>query len=125
MVPHTLRLTEYRPREVRLRRADADALLAQPSKPIEVIPTHQRGRYRLTAQGFAGVLHTPNLRVALRPKIPAATFSLLLDPAAPPLVVADSTADEPGTEALDFLARRLAAEMRSRAAAGLRCGYVE
>jgi 5-methylcytosine-specific restriction enzyme subunit McrC len=122
---HTLRLSEYRPREVRLRRADVDALLAHPNKPVEVIPMHLRARYRLTAQGFAGVICTPNLRVVLRPKIPAANLFLLLDPDGPPLVVADSTAAEPGTEALEFLARRLATEMRSRAAAGLRRGYVE
>lgn len=121
----TLRLTEYRPREVRLRRADVDALLAHPLRPVDVMPTRQPGRYRLTAQGFAGVLHMPNLRLVLRPKIPTANLYLLLDPDAPPDVVPDSSAVEPGTEALDFLARRLAAEMRSRAAAGLRRGYVE
>jgi 5-methylcytosine-specific restriction enzyme subunit McrC len=123
--PRTLRLTEYRPREVRLRRADVDALLAHPRQPVEVVPTRQPGRYRLTAQGFAGVLHTPNLRVVLRPKIPRANLFLLIDPDAPPDTVPDSAAAEPGTEALDFLARRLGDEMRARAAAGLRRGYVE
>jgi hypothetical protein len=125
MVRHTLRLTEYRPREVRLHRADVDALLAHPRKPIEVVPIGRPGRYRLTAHGFAGVVHTPNLRVVLRPKIPAANLFLLLDPDAPPDTFPDRAAGEPGTEALDFLARRLAAEMRSRATAGLRRGYVE
>jgi 5-methylcytosine-specific restriction enzyme subunit McrC len=124
-VTRTLRLTEYRPREARLRRADVDAILAHPQKPVDVVPTRQPGRYRLTAQGFAGVLHTPNLRIVLRPKIPAANLLLLLDPDAPPDTVPDPAAAEPGTEALDFLARRLAEEMRSRAAAGLRRGYVE
>ena len=121
----TLRLTEYRPREARLRRADVDALLAHPRRPVEVVPTRQPWRYRLTAQGFAGVLDTPNLRIVLRPKIPAANLYLLLDPTAPPDLVADRSAAEPGTEALDFLARRLADEMRARAAAGLKRGYVE
>lgn len=125
MTPRTLRLTEYRPREVRLRRTDVDALLAHPRKPVEVIPTRQPRRYRLTAQGFAGVLHTPNLRIVLRPKIPAANLYLLLDPDAPPATIPDAVAAEPGTEAIDFLARRLAAAMRSRAAVGLRRGYVE
>jgi 5-methylcytosine-specific restriction enzyme subunit McrC len=121
----TLRLTEYRPRDVRLRRADVDALLAHPQRPVEIVPTRQPGRYRVTALGFAGVLYTRNLRIVLRPKIPAANLFLLLDPDAPPEAVADAIASEPGTEALDFLARRLADEMRSRAAAGLRRGYVE
>ena len=121
----TLRLTEYRPREVRLRRADVDALLAHPRRPIEVVPTRQSRRYRLTAKGFAGVLHTPNLRIVLRTKVPAANLYLLLDPDAPPDAIADPSAVAPGTEALDFLARRLADEMRVRTAAGLRRGYVE
>lgn len=121
----TLRLTEYRPREARLRRADVDAVLAHPRRPVEVVPTRQPGRYRLTAQGFAGILYTPNLRLVLRPKIPAANLYLLLDPDAPPDLTSDRAAVEPGTEALDFLARRLADEMRLRAAAGLRRGYVE
>jgi len=38
---------------------------------------------------------------------------------------ADATAPEPGGEALDFLARRLARRMRERAAAGLHRGYAE
>ena len=121
----TLHLTEYRPREVRLRRADVDTILAHPRRPIDVLPARKPGRYRLTAQGFAGVLHTPNLRIVLRPKVPAANLYVLLDPDAPPELIADPAAAEPGTEALDFLARRLADEMRSRAAAGLRRGYVE
>src|SRR5687768_15835384 len=122
--PRTLRLTEYRPREVRLRRADVDALLAAGSA-VEVVPTRTPHRYRVTAQGVAGVLLTPNLRVVIRPKIPAANLFLLLDPDAPPEDAPDASAPEPGTEAIDFLARRLADAMRSRAAAGLRRGYVE
>ena len=121
----TLRLTEYRPREVRLRRADVDALHAHPRRPVEVIPRRRPGRDRLTAQGFAGVLHTLNLRIVLRPKIPAANLYLLLDQDALPVAIADQSAVEPGTEALDFLARRLTEAMRSRAAVGLGRGYVE
>jgi 5-methylcytosine-specific restriction enzyme subunit McrC len=124
MFPRTLRLTEYRPREVRLRRADVDALLAA-GPAFEVIPTRERHRYRVTAQGVAGVLITPNLRVVVRPKIPTANLFLLLDPEAPPDVVADTSSPETGTEAIDFLARRLADGMRARAATGLRHGYVE
>ena len=85
--PRTLRLTEYRPREVRLRRADVDALRAHPRRPIGVVPTRQSRRYRLTAKGFAGVLHTPNLRIVLRPKVPAANLYMLLDPRRPPTCI--------------------------------------
>src|SRR4051812_28002342 len=121
----TLRLIEYQPREARLRRADVEALLADSRKAVEVVPARDRGRYRLTAQGVAGVLLTPNLRVVIRPKIPAANLYLLLDPDAPPELMPDRSDAEPGTEAIDFLARRLATAMRERAARGLRHGYVE
>jgi 5-methylcytosine-specific restriction enzyme subunit McrC len=124
MAARTLRLTEYRPREVRLRRADVDVLLAA-GPAVEVVPTRERHRYRIIAQGVAGVLLTPNLRVVVRPKIPAANLFILLDPDAPRETVLDTSAPEPGTEAIDFLARRLADGMRSRAATGLRRGYVE
>jgi 5-methylcytosine-specific restriction enzyme subunit McrC len=125
MTTPILRLTEYRPRDLRLRRTDVDALLAHQQRPIEVVPTGQAGRFRFTNQGFAGVLHTPNLRIVLRPKIPAANLYLLLDPDAPPENTSDAVAAEPGTEAIEFLARRLADEMRRRAATGLSRGYVE
>jgi 5-methylcytosine-specific restriction enzyme subunit McrC len=125
MPPRSLRLTEYRPREVRLRRADVDALLADPGKAVEVVPTRECGRYRLTAAGRVGVVLTPNLRVVIRPKIPAANLYLLLDPDAPPDSMPDLAGVEPGTEAIDFLSRRLADAMRARAATGLRRGYVE
>src|SRR5262245_1971540 len=125
MTRRTLRLIEYRPREVRLRRADVDALLADPHRAVEVAPTRDRGRYRLTASGKVGVLLTPNLRIVIRPKIPATNLHLLLDPVAPPDAVADVAGAEPGTEAIDFLARRLADGMRARATSGLPHGYVE
>jgi 5-methylcytosine-specific restriction enzyme subunit McrC len=119
-----LRLTEYRPREVRLRRADVDGLLATRGA-VEVVPTRRPQRFRVTAQGVAGVLLTPHLRVVIRPKIPAANLYLLLDPDAPPDAIADVSGAEPGTEAIDFLARRLADGMRARVAGGLPHGYVE
>jgi 5-methylcytosine-specific restriction enzyme subunit McrC len=124
MTLRTLRLTEHRPREVRLRRPDVDALLAA-REAVEVVPTREPHRYRLTAQGVAGVLLTPNVRIVIRPKIPKANLYLLLDPDAPPDVIADMSAAESGTEAIDFLARRLAREMRARTAGGLPRGYVE
>src|SRR5262249_19645866 len=125
MPPRTLRLTEYRPREVRLRRTDVEALLADPYKAVEIVPTRERGRYRLTAAGRVGVLLTPNLRVIIRPKLPAANLYLFLDPDAPPESAPDLAGVEPGTKAIDFLARRLADAMRARAATGLRRDYVE
>jgi 5-methylcytosine-specific restriction enzyme subunit McrC len=121
----TARLTEYRPREVRLRRADVDFLLGPGRGVIELVPTTTFGYYRLTAGGFVGVLHAPTVRFVLRPKVPRTNLYHLLDPDAPPDHAPDSTHPELGSEALDFLARRLAAGMRQQAAAGLSRGYVE
>ena len=124
MTPRTLRLTEYHPREVRLRRADVDSLLAARGA-VEVVPTRHAHRYRVIAQGVAGVLRTPNLRVVIRSKIPTANLFLLIDPEALPDLSSDQSDPEPGTEGIDFLARRLADAMRTRAAGGLRREYVE
>lgn len=124
-VTRTVRLTEYRPRVARLRRAAVDFLLGPARGVIDLAPTATPGRYRLTAGGFVGVLHAPGVRFVLRPKVPRANLCHLLDPDAPPDCVLDPAVAEPGADALDFLARRLAAGMRARAAAGLSCGYVE
>ena len=121
----TLRLVEYRPRDVRLRRADVDFLLSACRGTIEVVPTLVRGRYRMTATGHVGVMHAPGLRIVIRPKVPAANVFHLLDPARPPETVADSAGTAPGTEAIDYLTGRLAGLMTSQAAGGLRRSYVE
>ena len=42
-----------------------------PRRPVDIVPTRQPGRYRLTAQGFAGVLHTPNRAGGAAAKDPA------------------------------------------------------
>jgi 5-methylcytosine-specific restriction enzyme subunit McrC len=121
----TVRLTEYRPREVRLRRGDVDFLLGPGRGVIDLAPTTTPGRYRLTAGGFVGVLQAPTVRFVLRPKVPRTNLYHLLDPDVPPDEFADASEPEAGSDALDFLARRLAAGMRQRAAAGLSRGYVE
>jgi 5-methylcytosine-specific restriction enzyme subunit McrC len=125
MDARTVQLVEYRPRLVRLHRTDADFLLANARHAIEIAPTTELHRYRLTAIGFAGVLLTPNLRIAIQPKIPRANLLHLLDPNAPPEFVSDQSATEAGADAIDFLAKQLADGMRDRAAAGLRHCYVE
>jgi 5-methylcytosine-specific restriction enzyme subunit McrC len=119
----TLRLTEYRPREARLRRADVDFLLGPGRGVIDLAPTAAPGRYRLTASGFVGVLNAPTVRFLLRPKIPRANLYHLLDPDADEVPI--STQPVPDDDALDFLARRLAVGLCWRAAAGLSRGYVE
>jgi 5-methylcytosine-specific restriction enzyme subunit McrC len=84
-----------------------------------------RGRYRLTAAGFVGVLVGPGVRFVLRPKIPRANLHLLLDPDAPPDDSSDQSTPEPGSDALNFLAGRLADTLNCQVRAGLSRGYVE
>src|SRR5262245_5048855 len=123
--PRVVRLTERVPRAVRLRRADVDFLLARHREHVQVTPTGERGVYRLTARGFAGVIPTPNRRLALRPKLPAANLGYLLDPVGPLKEFDDRSAPVDAATLLDVLAGRLAVLMRDRAAAGLHCDYAE
>jgi 5-methylcytosine-specific restriction enzyme subunit McrC len=121
----TIRLRERVPREARLSRAEVDYLLAEHRPHVEIVPTHRRGRYRLTPAGHAGTIALPSLRLVIRPKIPLANLFHLLDPASPPVARDDRAAPVVGAEALDFLAGRLAALLAERAAAGLHRGYAE
>jgi 5-methylcytosine-specific restriction endonuclease McrBC regulatory subunit McrC len=121
----TLALTERVPHICRLAREDVDYLLAEHRGHVEVTPTRQQHRYRLVAAGHVGVLVTPGCRLVIRPKIPLANLFHLLDPDAELSEAADASTPEPGGEALDFLARRLALRMRDRAASGLHRGYAE
>ncbi|MFO0807863.1 MAG: hypothetical protein U0746_04500 [Gemmataceae bacterium] len=116
-----LALTERAPRVVRLRRGDAEFLLAHHRGRIEVVPTPDRGRYRLTALGVAGVLPCPHVRLAIRPKLPPGDLLRLLDPLAP-----DDLSTPVETDSLlDVLARRFAVRLRELVANGLHRGYVE
>jgi 5-methylcytosine-specific restriction endonuclease McrBC regulatory subunit McrC len=121
----TLVLTERVPVECRLTAADVDFLLAGHRAHVEVLPTRRRGRYRLTPTGHVGTLVAPDSRLVIRPKVPVENLFHLLDPTNPLPVVADATTVAPGTEALDFLAARLAHLLAERAAAGLHRAYTE
>jgi 5-methylcytosine-specific restriction enzyme subunit McrC len=123
--PRTVLLRERQPRDCRLSRADVDLLLADHRPHIEVVPTHRRGRYCLTPTGHVGTIVLPTRRLVIRPKIPLANLFHLLDPTSPPPVIDDRAETVVGTEALDFLARRLAQLLAERAAAGLHRGYAE
>jgi 5-methylcytosine-specific restriction enzyme subunit McrC len=123
--PLTILLRERRSRECRLSRADVDLLLADHRPHIEVIPTNQRGRYRLTPTGHVGTIVLPTRRLVIRPKIPLVNLFHLLDPTSPPPVIDDRAETVVGTAALDLLAGRLAALLAERAAAGLHRDYAE
>jgi 5-methylcytosine-specific restriction enzyme subunit McrC len=124
-LPRTIFLRERVPRECRLLRSDADLLLADHRPHVEVVPTHHRGRYRLTPTGHVGTIVLPTRRLVIRPKIPLANLFHLLDPASPPPATDDRAEIIPGSEALDFLAGRLAVLLGERAAAGLHHSYAE
>ena len=121
----TLVLTERTAAVCRLSAADVDFLLAGHRAHVEILPTRRRGRYRLTPTGHVGIIAAPHSRLVIRPKVPVRNLFHLLDPAAPLPAVEDEATVEPGTEALDFLAGRLAGLLAERAAAGLHRAYAE
>jgi 5-methylcytosine-specific restriction enzyme subunit McrC len=121
----TIELTERVSAVYPLSADDVDFLLAGHRTHIDVAPTREPGRYRLTPRGHVGTLVAPGCRLVIRPKIPLGSLCHLLDPTAPPPAAEDEAAAAPGTELLDLLAGRLAALMAERAAAGLHRAYVE
>jgi 5-methylcytosine-specific restriction enzyme subunit McrC len=121
----TLVLTERTAALCRLSGADVDFLLAEHRAHVEVLPTRRRGRYRLTPTGHVGTIVAPHSRLVIRPKVPVRNLFHLLDPTGPLPTGEDEATAEPGTEALDFLAGRLAWLLAERAAAGLHRAYAE
>jgi 5-methylcytosine-specific restriction enzyme subunit McrC len=121
----TFVLTERVPGECDLTPADVAFLLAEHGTRLRLLPTARPGRYRLTSLGHVGVIVAPNCRLILKPKVPLKSLFYLLDPAALPPPIDDRVTPAPGTEALDFLAARLAQLMTARAAHGLHRAYRE
>lgn len=116
----TVRLVERRTAVRPLPRADAAAVAADWSHAVELAPTADRGRYRLTARGWAGTFRTPGRVWEVAPKLGwEAAGRLLGEPA-----VGDGTGWG-GDGLRAALARRLATLMTERAAAGLVRGYAE
>jgi 5-methylcytosine-specific restriction enzyme subunit McrC len=115
----TLVLTERLPHVARLVPADVAFLLDNHRAQVEVLPTGQRERYRLTALGCVGVLVAPTCRFVIRPKIPLANVFAMLDPLAPVPAHADAVTPQIGTEVLEFLAGQLASRLGGRIARGL------
>jgi 5-methylcytosine-specific restriction enzyme subunit McrC len=123
--PRTLILTERVPHIARLAPADVAVLLENHRGHVEVLPTGRRDCYRLTALGFVGVLVAPTSRLVIRPKIPLSNLFAMLDPLAPVPAACDAVTPATGTEALEFLAGKLARGMSERVAAGLYRAYRE
>jgi 5-methylcytosine-specific restriction enzyme subunit McrC len=123
--PHTLLLTERRPRLVRLAPVDVAYLLEHHRGHLEVLPTGRRDCYRLTALGHVGVLAAPTCRFIIQPKIPLANIFAMLDPRAEVPQTQDDIAAHTGTETLELLVWQLSRRMAERVAAGLHRAYQE
>jgi 5-methylcytosine-specific restriction enzyme subunit McrC len=124
-LPRTYTLTERVAGECRLTAADVEFLLAGHRTHLRLAPTGRRGRYRLTPTGHVGTIVGPDCRLVIRPKIPVKNLFHLLDPTGPLPVAEDRAATVTGTEALDFLAGRLARLLAERVVAGLHRAYSE
>ncbi len=117
----TVTLTERRPRVVRLPRAEITFLLAHARHLIDVVPTFERGRVRLTPRGFVGFLTGPSTRYIIRPKIPWPNLRLLLGLSPE----AEGTTHEPGTDLLAVLATEFVDQLEAVTRPGLVAGYSE
>jgi 5-methylcytosine-specific restriction enzyme subunit McrC len=126
-MPHTL--TERRTVVRSLPRAVAAELAERFPHAVEVAPTFDRRRYKLTARGYVGWIRVQGHTITFRPKRPWAEVRCLF-PANPGSHAGGDAATRRLTPAvhehlLDLLASRLASLMLARASAGLIRGYVE
>jgi 5-methylcytosine-specific restriction enzyme subunit McrC len=124
-----LTLTERRTVVRSLPRAVAAELAERFPHAVEVAPTFDRRRYKLTARGYVGWVRVQGHTVTFRPKRPWAEVRSLF-----PVNRGREPAGDDAThgltpavhqELLDLLAHRLASLMLARSAAGLLRGYVE
>lgn len=116
-------LTERRAAVRRLRRADVAELLRDFRNVVEVLPTFERGVYRLAARGYVGGFRTANVRWEIRPKLPWDALPWLA------AGVAGRAGDAAGPDyaagLANLFAGRLAELVRARAEAGLVRDYAE
>jgi 5-methylcytosine-specific restriction enzyme subunit McrC len=115
-------LSERRPHECRLRRADVDVLIGEHRGRFEVVPAGRPGRYRVTSLGHVGVLALPSRTLVIRPKIPLRNLGFLLDPDLP---APSGVAGEPSDDLFGWLAGAFARLLQSRVEAGLHRDYAE
>lgn len=120
-----LTLTERRTVVRAMPRAVVTELAERFPHAVEVLPTFDRRRYKLTARGYVGWVRVGEATVTFRPKRPWAEVRCLFAPPSPDprSRVGLTSGGEGGL--LDLLAHRLAALMLARASAGLLRGYVE
>lgn len=121
---HTLRLTERRSRDVRLPRHLVARLADDFRHVLDVIPSLERGRYRLTPRGRVGSLSLGEWRIEIRPKVPLRTLFDLLDLDEDEPEFSDPDLHSP-TGLTDFFAARLARLMSRATSQGLPQRYLE
>ena len=78
-----LALQEFGLLEVALRADDVRELLAAGESAIELSPTRDAGRFRISALGKVGTIATSRYEIRIRPKIPIANVLVMLEPAIP------------------------------------------
>jgi hypothetical protein len=129
-----LTLTERRTVERSLPRAVAAELAERFPHAVEVAPTFDRRRYKITARGYVGWIRVQGHTITFRPKRPWAEVRCLFGPPSPLGVRGTEPPNPPHPQPLsprgegsliDLLASRLASLMLARASAGLLRGYVE
>ncbi len=108
----SLHLVERTPELVHLEPGDVDYLLTHHRSILQLLPTGQGDRYRLTTRGVAGVIVAPGCRLEIAPKIPLRNLFFLLTPEEPTAPVSDRVTPQTGSEVLNFLAGQLARQMR-------------
>ncbi|MCU0704726.1 MAG: McrC family protein [Fimbriiglobus sp.] len=123
-------LTERRTVVRALPRAVAAELAERFSHAVEVAPTFDRRRYKLTARGYVGWVRVGGHTITFRPKRPWHEVRCLFGGSGNAVTGCDATrpvaaSPVPQPDLLSLLATRLAALMLDRAAAGLARGYVE
>jgi 5-methylcytosine-specific restriction enzyme subunit McrC len=122
---NTLILTERQTDECRLDDKDLEFLLTAHGSHLRIVPTRRRDIYRVTPTRLIGTIGAPATRLVIRPKLPLRSLFHLLDPETE-VSLSEATANlTEGTEALDFLAWRLARLLGERLASGLHRGYAE
>lgn len=115
-----MRLVERRAVVRRLPQADVAALADDWSHVIEVVPTHRRGWYRLTARGWVGTFTTPSRTWELAPKLGWPAAERLLDDGRQ-----IGSSSDLAIDLRSAMATRLSKFMVARLSAGLVRGYID
>jgi 5-methylcytosine-specific restriction enzyme subunit McrC len=121
----TLHLRDRQSKLCRLRRIDVDFLLAHHAQHVDIAFTAERGVYRLTPRGCAGVIAAPTCRLSILPKLKWPNFIRLFDPDQSSLLNSPGRLDESPRYLPEFLAGHWLELVQQLVNAGLLCGYAD